>query len=147
MFTTLTELQMVSLITEERSSIISYISIHISYWCGLSPSTVSVNSVSIQLPAAVLMFQQYAMSVDSRTSTQHSEQPAVWLSQIYTLAQTNLLFSACYILSLTYPKTQLCKICTIYIKQGTVGKTEFDLLIVRRILIGGTVNYCNKFEF
>ena len=46
----------------------------------------------------------------------------------------------------SYPKTQLCKICTLYIPDSTVRKTEFDLLIARIILLNWIVNYCKTFE-
>jgi hypothetical protein len=37
-------------------------------------------------------------------------------------------------------------ICSVYIAQYILAKTELDLLIVGSILLNGIVNYCKKIE-
>ena len=109
-------------------------------------TTLSVNSVSMQLPAAVRIFRHNAMSVNRRTSWQYSEQPAVCLSHTCTFAQTTSRQIRCYVLSLAHPKHN-CVWYFICVTQCTVGKTEFNLLIARSILLNGIVNCCKTIEF
>jgi len=38
-------------------------------------------------------------------------------------------------------------ICSVYIAQYILAKTEFDLLIAGSVLLSGIVNYCKTTEF